>query len=125
MMNSTVVTVSSAKEVLSLRLLEWIFGDASSNPEVFDSEEDEIVLEVVCVRCGLDTSKGKFAVKFDGLILQMSLLVISSTGFELVSFSLNCLQYVTSINLTWPGRPCNFPPFLRGEVFYPLSKCSV
>ena len=46
-MNSTVVTVSSAKEVLGLRLLEWIFGDASSNPAVLDSEEGKTVLEVV------------------------------------------------------------------------------
>ena len=84
-MNSTVVMVSSAKEVLSLRLLEWNFGDAPFKPAVFDSEEGKTVLEVVCVRCGVDTSKGKFTVKFDGLILQMSLLVISSLGFELAS----------------------------------------
>ena len=71
--------------VLSLWLLEWNCGDASSDPAVFDSEEGKVVLEVVWVRCGVDTSKGKFVVKFDGLILQMSLLVISSLGFELAS----------------------------------------
>ena len=46
-MNSTVVTVSSAKEVLSLRLLEWNFGDAPFKPAVFDPEEGKTVLEVV------------------------------------------------------------------------------
>ena len=48
--------------VLSLRLLEWNFEDTPSNPAVFDSEEGKTVLEVVCDRCGLATSKGKFAV---------------------------------------------------------------